>query len=213
MVWRPQFLQNNASIGWAQCRCCLKTGRRAWVRRACNRHAPQNASAEGAWRPWRRSGPKSSWRAPQSLTQAMEEGATGKGAGGPRVQATPEAFVERCQTLPWRFFANLYEAFVAQVLPQAPLRAAAPLHPLRERFAEGWSVDGSRLDAVAHRRKRLREGRARVLPGCVTAFYDLYRGITRHLHCNPDAAAGARPRATAARTHVPQGTLLVGDRL
>src|SRR5262249_22004925 len=26
-------------------------------------------------------------------------------------------------------------------------------------------------------------------------------------------AAGARPRATAARTHVPQGTLLVGDRL
>jgi len=109
-------------------------------------------------------------RAPQSLTQAIEEAATGNGAGWPRVQATPEAFCERCQTLPWRFFANLYEAFVAQVLPQATPSYAAPLHTLRERFAEVWSVDGSRLDAVAHRLKLLREVRARVLPGCVTAF-------------------------------------------
>ena len=31
-------------------------------------------------------------RAPQSLTQAIEEAATGNGAGWPRVQATPEAF-------------------------------------------------------------------------------------------------------------------------
>ena len=38
------------------------------------------------------------------------------------------------------------------------------------------------------------------------------RGITRHLDCNPDAAAGDLPRATAALTPVPQGTLLVGDR-
>jgi Transposase DDE domain len=152
-------------------------------------------------------------RAPQSLTQAIEEAATGNGAGWPRVQATPEAFFERCQTLHWRFFANLYEAFVAQVLPQAMPGYAAPLHTLREHFPEVWIVDGSRLDAVAHRLKLLREVRARVLPGCVTAFYDLYRGITRHLDFNPDAAAGELPRAMAALTHVPQGTLLLGDRL
>jgi hypothetical protein len=41
----------------------------------------------------------------------------------------------------------------------------------------------------------------------------LYRGLTRHLDFTPDAAAGALPRATAALTPVPQGTLLVGDRL
>jgi hypothetical protein len=152
-------------------------------------------------------------RAPQSLPQAIEEAATGNGAGWPRVQATPEAFFERCQTLNWRFFANLYEAFGAQVLPQATPSSAAPLHTLRERFTEVWIVDGSRLDAVAHRLKRRREVRARVLPGCVTAFYDLSRGITRHLDFNPDAAAGELPRATAALTPVPQGTLLVGDRL
>jgi hypothetical protein len=72
--------------------------------------------------------------------------------------------------LNWRFFANLYEAFVAQVLPQATPGYAASLHTLREHFPEVWIVDGSRLDAVAHRLKLLREVRARVLPGCVTAF-------------------------------------------
>src|SRR5262245_56753717 len=45
-------------------------------------------------------------RAPHSLTQALEEAAAGTGAGWPTVQATPEAFFERCQNLPWRFFAN-----------------------------------------------------------------------------------------------------------
>src|SRR5262249_437506 len=99
----------------------------------------------------------------------IEEAATGNGAGWPRVHATPEAFFERCQTLNWRFFAHLYEAFVAQVLPQAMPGYAAPLHTLREHFPEVWIVDGSRLDAVAHRLKLLREVRARVLPGCVTA--------------------------------------------
>jgi hypothetical protein len=104
-------------------------------------------------------------------------------------------------------------AFVAQVLPQATPGSAAPLHTLRERFPEVWIVDGSRVDTVAHRRKRLREVRARVRPGCGTAFDDLYRGSTRHRDCTPDAAAGELSRATAALAHVPQGPWLVGDRL
>src|SRR2546422_1540850 len=80
-------------------------------------------------------------RAPHSLTQALEEAATGTGAGWPSIQASPEAFFERCQTLSWRFFAALYEAFVVQVLPEATPSYAHPLHPLRERFAEVWVVD------------------------------------------------------------------------
>lgn len=152
-------------------------------------------------------------RAPHSLTQALEEAAAGTGAGWPTVQATPEAFFERCQNLPWRFFANLHDAFVTEVLPDATPGYAAPLHPLRARFAEVWVVDGSRLDAVAHRLKLLRDVRAPVLPGCLTAFYDLYRGIVRHLAFNADAAAGELPRATTALAKVPRGTLVVGDRL
>jgi Transposase DDE domain len=152
-------------------------------------------------------------RAPRSLTQALEEAAAGTGAGWPAVQATPEAFFERCQGLHWQFFANLYTAFVAQVLPDAAACYASPLHPLRECFAEVWVVDGSRLDAVAHRLQLLRDVRAPVLPGCITAFYDLYRGIARHLDFAPDAAAGELPRAITALEKVPRDTLVVGDRL
>jgi hypothetical protein len=58
-------------------------------------------------------------RAPQSLTQALQEAALGNGSGWPPVGASPEAFCQRCQNLDWRFFANLHAAFVTQVLPQA----------------------------------------------------------------------------------------------
>ena len=152
-------------------------------------------------------------RAPQSLTHALEEAAAGTGAGWPSVQASPEAFFARCQRLHWRFFAKLYEAFVAHVLPEARPCYAQPLQSLRPHFPDVWVVDGSRLDAVAHRLKLLRDVRACVLPGCLTAFYDLYRGIARHLAFEADAAAGELPRTIAALQHVPQGTLLVGDRL
>lgn len=152
-------------------------------------------------------------QAPDSLTQALEAAAAGTGAGWPAVQATPEAFFQRCQRLPWGCFAHLYTAFGAQVLPEASPCYASPLHPLRERFAEVWVADGSRLDAVAHRLKLLHDVRAPVLPGCLIAFYDLYRGITRHLAFDPEAAAGEWPRTITALAQVPGGTWVVGDRL
>ena len=152
-------------------------------------------------------------RAPHSLTQALQAAAVGNGSGWPPVVASPEAFFQRCQSLHWRFFANLHEAFLSRVLPQAHPVYASPVHALRERFQEIWIVDGSRLDAVVHRLKLLRDVRSCVLPGCLTAFYDLSRGIVRHLAFDPDAAAAELPRATAALKHVPEGALLVGDRL
>ena len=97
-------------------------------------------------------------------------------------------------------------------MPQAQPRYASPVHALREHFKEVWIVDGSRLAAVAKRLKLLWDVRAQVLPGCLTAFYDLYRGIVRHLAFNADAAAGEPPRDRCLE-HVPKGTLLVGDRL
>lgn len=50
-------------------------------------------------------------------------------------------------------------------------------------------------------------------PRCVTAFYDLDRGITLHLAFDPDAAAGELPRAITALEKVPRDTWVVGDRL
>ena len=54
------------------------------------------------------------------------------------------------------------------------------------------------MDAVVKRLKLLWDMRAQVLPGSLTAFYDLSRGIVRHRAFNADAAAAALPRATAA---------------
>jgi len=59
-------------------------------------------------------------RAPPSLTQALQEAALGHGAGGPPVQASPDAFVQRGPNVTWRCFAKLYAAFLSQGLPQAP---------------------------------------------------------------------------------------------
>ena len=152
-------------------------------------------------------------RAPQSLPPALEEAAASPGAGWPAVQASPEAFFERCQSLHGRFFAKRYAAFVDHVLPDARLCDAQPLQALRQHFPDIGGVEGSRLDAVAHRLKLLRDVRACGWPGWLTAFYDLSRGITRHLAFDADAAAGERPRTIAALEHVPRGTWRVGDRL
>jgi hypothetical protein len=121
--------------------------------------------------------------------------------------------LECCHGWQWRFFATLYDAFGTQVVPEASPCDASPLRALRERCAEGWGVDGSRLDAVAHRLKRLPAVRAAVLPGCLTACSDLSRGLARHLACDPDAAAGELPRAITALAQVPEGTWGVGERL
>ena len=74
-------------------------------------------------------------------------------------------------------------------------------------------MDGSRLDAICHRLKLLRHDPAQILPGCLTVFYDLFRGITRQVLFYPNAAAPELPRAQETLKGLPKGTLLLGDRL
>lgn len=152
-------------------------------------------------------------RAPRSLTQVLEEGRRGGDGLVPPLRATPEAFFQRCKSLPSFFFGELYRRFGARLLAEALPIYASDLHGLRERFPEIWAIDGSKLDAVAHRLKILRNVRSPVLGGCLTAFYDVYRGMTRELFYEADAAASEDKRAQIALEDVPAGTLLVGDRL
>jgi hypothetical protein len=142
-------------------------------------------------------------RAPQSLPHAWEAAATRPGAGWPAVPARPEAGCERCQSLPWRVCAPRDAAVVDPGWPDARPCAAPPVQALRQHLPDGWVVEGSRLDAVAHRRKLRRAGRAGILPGGRTAFSALSRGSAHPLGCAADAAAGARPRPIAALPHGP----------
>ena len=131
----------------------------------------------------------------------------------PQVMAAPQAFFQKAQRLRPYLFQATYAAFTRSILPQARPAYASWLGRLREQFPDVLIVDGSRLDAIGHRLKLLRLERAQVLPGCLTVFYDLFRGITRHVLFFPDAAEAELPRGQAILKDLSQGTLLLGDRL
>jgi len=152
-------------------------------------------------------------RAPQALRQALEEAREGKSAQWPQVETSPEAFFQRCQHLSWTFFAKVFERFVLAILPETTPCFAAEVSGLRERFPQVWIWDGSRLDAIAHRLKLLWDVRSPVLPGCLLAVYDLFRGIPRLLCFDANAAKSERERMRELLPQIPGGTLLLGDRL
>jgi len=154
-------------------------------------------------------------RHPPSLQHGLDQTRKGRGRDQlwPRVMAAPQAFFQKAQGLRPHLFQATYAAFTRSILPQARPAYASWLGRLRERFPDVLIVDGSRLDAVGHRLKLLRLERAQVLPGCLTVFYDLFRGITRHVLFFPNAAAPELPRGQSILDSLTQGTLLVGDRL
>jgi hypothetical protein len=151
-------------------------------------------------------------RAPRSLTQALMESSRGSDRMWPAVQATPEAFFQKCRDFKWTFFFKLYTAFLARILPQAPKTYAADLGSIWIRFPEIWLLDGSKLDAIRHRLKILWEEKGVFLPGCLSAVYDLGRGITRALIFSPDAAEHELERTEEALAGLPKGALMMGDR-
>jgi len=154
-------------------------------------------------------------RHPRSLQQGLDETRKGRSRDRlwPRVMASPRAFYEKARGLRPSLFKATYEAFTASILPKARPAYVSWLGRLRAQFPDVLIVDGSRLDAIGHRLKLLRAERAPVLPGCLTVFYDLCRGITRQVLFSPNAAEPELPRAQAALRWIANGALLVGDRL
>ena len=153
-------------------------------------------------------------RAPPALSQALSEALEGREPLFPRVKATPEAFFQRCRDLRPEFFAEVFRHFTGRMVATVPPRYAAPVAPVRGRFAGGIVlIDGSRLAAIAHRLKILWDERAVILPGCLLAIYDLGRGLCRTLYFCADAAASEMTRAKAALGDLRADTLVVGDRL
>jgi hypothetical protein len=151
-------------------------------------------------------------RAPQSLTQALEA-ATMDLPGWTKIEATPEAFFQRGRDLSWKFFQVLYQAFVAKITPVSDAAFAQEWKSLRKRFSHLWIVDGSRLDAITHRLKILWKEEGRVLPGCLMACYDLFRGYAPLLHFSEDAAESEMARFEQILPQIPENTLVMGDRI
>lgn len=154
-------------------------------------------------------------RRPPSLRHAVDHTRKSKGQDQlwPRVLARPRAFFEKAEGQRPDLFMHLYRAFVKSILPQAPEAYASWMSPLRKYFPEIHVIDGSRLDAVAHRLKITQGDHTALLPGCVTAFYDLYRGFCREVLFFPNAAEAELSRGQKALGWIAPGALIVGDGL
>jgi hypothetical protein len=152
--------------------------------------------------------------APRSLSQLLER-ARGPDPRGflPQVAASAESFFEKCKAFSSGFFMGLHCRFVEQVLPIAPKQYAGEVAHLQEKFSDIVIMDASRLDKVLHRLKILWSEKAAVLPGCLLAVYDLYRGIVRHLWFEAAAAASEFKRAADAMECLVRDTLVLADRL
>jgi Transposase DDE domain len=150
-------------------------------------------------------------RAPASLRQALDE--SQRGAGGfPLVKSSPESFFERAQGMRWEFFSDLFEAFSASALKDHARAFEADLRESLPCFPEVLVVDGSRLDAIAHRLKVLWDERVVVLPGSLLVLYDLYRGVPLRVHFDEDSNRAEVPALKGELDAVPKGALLLGDR-
>jgi hypothetical protein len=154
-------------------------------------------------------------RSPRSLCVALSEAVRSKGEDKiwPRINGSPQAFFKRTLTLRPKFFAALFERFVDALAVKAPASYCSSFSSLRKQFTEVWVIDGSGLEAVKHRLKMLWNERAVILPGCVTALYDIFRGIPRRLRFYADAAMSEFTRGVEILSEVPKGALLVADRL
>jgi hypothetical protein len=149
--------------------------------------------------------------APASLSQALDEAYGGTGVF-PHMQAARSSIFERWQKMRRAFVEELFGRFVASILPECPRSFVHGLRKQLAAFSEVWIVDGSGLDRVAKRLKAVRGVREVVLPGSVTAFYDLFRGIPRVILFHGKLLGGEAGRLREALGRVPAGTLLVADR-
>jgi len=152
--------------------------------------------------------------APPALSHLLERSRSGDGLGLlPAVAASRGGFSQRCKTLSSTFFEVLYSEFVTRAIKEAKPCFARKLAGLQERFSSVVVIDASRLDKIFHRLKILWNEKAVVLPGCITAIYDLFRGVAPQIHFDADAAASEHNRAVLALQGLPEGSLVLGDRL
>lgn len=152
-------------------------------------------------------------RTPEALTHLLDKCGDKDDSLLPQTDATSESFFSKAKNFKWGFFFELYKRLMPRLIKEAAPVYASQIEGLRKHFCEVWVMDGSQLDEVARKLKILRNVKGAVLPGRLFAFYDLFRGVCRHLQFDPDAARNENLLATESLQMIPEGALLVGDRL
>jgi Transposase DDE domain len=130
----------------------------------------------------------------------------------PPVDATPEAFFQKAQSVRPAFFQNVFRAYTAELKAEAPPSFERELPIDRRVFPEVYALDGSRLAKVARKLKVARKTTRAIIPGSMEAVYDLRRGLLHELHFDPDGCVGEIHMFEAVRRSIPTGSLLLNDR-
>ena len=152
-------------------------------------------------------------RAPKSLSEALREAAGDRSSGYPPVETSNQAFFQRCGDLRWEFFAQVFRAFVESVGTEEPARFAKHHREVAERFRRILILDGSNLEPVARRLKVTWGHSAAPIPGAILACYDLMRGTLADLRYSHTLKKGELVSAREVLEELPQGSLVLGDRL
>src|SRR5437867_3761401 len=84
-------------------------------------------------------------RAPKALSQALADSLEGRDPTYPRVEASPEAFFQRCRDLRPAFFAEVFQRFTARLLTAVRARYAHEVAAVPARFAATGPFGGSGL--------------------------------------------------------------------
>src|SRR2546430_3995846 len=105
--------------------------------------------------------------APKALSQALVDSLEGRDPTFPRMEASPEAFFQRCRDLRPAFFAEVFQRFTTRLVTAVPPRYAAEAAPVRARLTAIAFLDGPRLAAIPHRLQLPCHPPAVAPPGCL----------------------------------------------
>lgn len=152
-------------------------------------------------------------RAPDSLSEALREATGDRSSGYQPVETSNQAFFQRCSSLRWEFFARVFRAFVQSVSSKEPARFARQHQSIAQRFERVLILDGSNLDPVARRLKIMWGDSSAAMPGTMLACYDLMRGILADLRYSHTLKKGELVSARELLEQLPEGSLILGDRL
>jgi hypothetical protein len=147
-----------------------------------------------------------------SQTEAIEEYCGKSHPLFPLVEASPESFFKRLQTLRPAFFRNIFRRFTDAIEPEFSGQFQADLGIDEEVFPEVFVVDGSRLAKVGRLLKVARTTTKAIIPGSLEALYDLRRGHLRDLWFDPDGARAEILMFEEILKSIPPLSLLVADR-
>src|SRR5438093_1420608 len=112
-------------------------------------------------------------RAPKALSQALVDSLEGRDPTFPRIEASPEAFFQRCRDLRPAVFAEVFQRFTTRLVTAVPPRYAAEVAPVRARFTAIVILDGLLEDWL------VRAGTGASAPRQVLRYIRWRRGGTR----------------------------------